>query len=185
MVGLALAVLSTNLVLGQFGEFLQKAGIETPLPVTEDMLVRTRVVPKDGIFVSHVFARYYLYYARAKVRDLIDLDESVYRIMTRDDPEEMTALSQKLCLIDEEQARQIACEIFEKLGFQDKDFDPPEVHRFTYQPNEVDPRVLLLPWFDVRWGVKGTGKGLFDPCIKMIISGQSKHLVYYSISSLP
>jgi hypothetical protein len=182
-----IAAFSVSLVLAQFGDFLQKVGVETPLPLNEQMLDHTIVHTNEEAMSTRVFGRYYLNFWKDKVRVFTDRDENLARTLTRLDPQEMLELSRKSPVIDEEQARQIACEVFYRLGYQDKDFDPPAVHRFTYQPNEFDRRVLPLPYFHIQWDLKGatrTGNSVIDPCIQMYISGMTKHLVYYSSGSM-
>jgi len=180
-----IAVFSVSLALTQFGGFLQKAGIEVPVPLTEDMLVHTVVRTNDQMISTRVFGRYYLSYFVGKVRVFADRDENIHQTLSRLDPKEMADLSANPSRIDEEEARQTACEAFSRLGFQDKDFEPPVVHHFTYQPNELDPQVLLLPFFHVQWDLKGEHRGdALDPCATMIISGRTRHLIFFDISSL-
>jgi hypothetical protein len=180
-----IAAFSVSLVLSQFGDFLQKAGVETPLPLKEDMLFHTIVRTNDQMMSTRVFGRYYLNYFAEKVRVFADRDENIHRTLSRLDPQEMLELSRVPSVIDDEQARQIACEIFERLDYCDADFEPPVIHHFTHQPNEFDPHVLMLPYFHVQWDLKGAHRGdMLDPCLTMIISGRTKRLIFYDISSL-
>ena len=182
-----IAAFSVSLVLAQFGDFLQKAGVEAPLPLSEEMLFNTIVRTNEEMMSTRVLGRYFLDYWMGKVRVFTDREEDIHRTLSRLDPQEMVDLSQQSSVIDEEQAREIACQIFYRLGHQDRDFEPPVVHRFTYQPNEFDSHVLLLPYFHVQWGLKGverTGSSILDPFVKMIVSGRTKHLIYYSTASM-
>jgi hypothetical protein len=180
-----IAAFSLGVALGQVGEFLKTVGVETPVPITEQVLVQSIVRTNDELVAVRVLDRYFISYWKGKVRLFTDRDEPVYRTLSRLDPQEMVVLSQRPCVIDEERARQIACEIFYRLGYEDKDFEPPDVHRFTYQPNEFDSKVLPLPYFHVQWDLKGEHRGdALDPYIRMVISGTTEHLIYYSITSL-
>jgi hypothetical protein len=182
-----IAAFSVSIVLAQFGDFLQRAGVEASLPLEEEMLFHTIVRTNEQMVSTRVLGRYFLDYWKGKVRGFVGRDEDLTRTLTRLDPQEMLELSGKRSLIDEEQARQIACEIFSRLGYQDKDFDPPAVHRFTYQPSEFESRVLPLPYFHVQWDLKGvprTGNSVIDPCVQMYISGTTKKLIYFSCGSM-
>jgi len=180
-----IAGVSIGLAVTQFAEFLQKVGVELPAPISEEMFYHTVIRTNDGLISTRVIGRFYVNYFAGKVRVFTDRDENVAGILTRLEPQEMTELSRKPCLIDEEQARQIACDTFYRLGHQDRDFDPPEVHRFTYQPDEFSPEILTLPYFHVQWDLTGEHHGnIADPCVQMYVSGQSKRIVYYSIASL-
>jgi hypothetical protein len=180
-----IAAFSIGLVLTQFGDFLQKVGVDPPLPLNDEMLVNTVVHTNEQMVSTRLFGRYFLDYFAGRVRAFADRDENIHQTLTRLDPQEMLELSRIPSGINDEQARQIACEVFERLGFHDADFEPPLVRHFTYQPNEYDPQRLKLPYSHVRWDLKGAHRGdMLDPCVVMIVSGRTERLIFYDISSL-
>jgi hypothetical protein len=55
-----ITVFSVSIVLSQFGDFLRNAGVQTPVPLTKDMLVHTIVRTNEEAMSTRVFGRYYL-----------------------------------------------------------------------------------------------------------------------------
>jgi hypothetical protein len=179
-----IAILTMTLVLSHFENFLKKAEIEVPSSLTERDLFRT--VTNENTMATRVFGRYYMDFFRGEVRYFLDRDEDIYGMISRLDDREMSELCKKNSLIDEAEAQQIACEIFNRLGFSENDFESVQVHQFTYQPDEMGGKVFKLPFFHIQWDLKGAHKGdPLDPHVKMVISGTTKHLVLYDISGLP
>jgi hypothetical protein len=186
MIALVLAAMvSLESTLPAFSEFLGKAEIVVPLPLTPDMITRKIIHPEDGEVTVRVKSRYYLSYWAGRVREFADRDEDPSRMMTRLDPAEMKKWAEQPCHISETNALEIAQAIFQRLGYPKEEFEPPEVNRYRWQPSETNPsHVLWLPAFEVCWLKKGfKGKKLaIKPEITMVISGTTKKLIRYSVT---
>jgi hypothetical protein len=182
MLALILAAsLSLEQVLPKFEDFCTKAELEIAHPLTEQMLTKQAVNEKHDQVVVRVQDRYVLKYLLGRVKSFTDLHENVAVRLTRLDPEDMKRWSEQPCLLDEATAGEIAKRIFERLGFDEKEFDPPEVHHFRWQPSPADPEnVLWLPVFMAKWYQKGESRDqALPPHVEMDISCATKKLVYY------
>ena len=170
------------------GDFLQRAGVDSPRPLAADDLTRTTIRTNSDYASTRVDGRYAIFYWKGQVRTFIDRDEDFLQILSRDEPGEMARLANTPAVIDEEQALQTACEAFRRIGHRDQDYDPPVVFHFTYQPDEFDPaKVVHLPFFQVKWNLKDfprTGNLVFDPTIETVVSGRTGHLIYYSSATM-
>jgi hypothetical protein len=178
---LAAAVTLEQALVG-IDDFFTKAEIDVAHPVTQQMLTKTHTKLDRGIVLVRVNDRYRIDFFRGKVRAFNDLRDDGKDKLGRLDPNEMKQWSEQPCLIDETGAREIARRIFLRLGFEERDFDPVEVHRYSWQPTEADPdHKLRLPLFHVIWYQKGHSRDqAVPPSILMNISGTTKRLVYYS-----
>jgi hypothetical protein len=175
------ASLSVQQVLPKFEDFCNKAELEIDYPLTEQMLTKQVVNEKYEQVLVRVQEKYVLKYLRGRVKSFTDLRENIAVRLTRLDPHDMQGWSEQPCLIDEAEASEIAKRIFRRLGFDEKDFDPVEVHRYRWQPSPADPdHVLWLPVFMVKWYEQGHPRDqALPPHVQMDISGTTKKLAYY------
>jgi len=176
------AVLSFDQMLQEFDDFSVKAELEVRHPITQEMVTKSFPHLDKGTLGIHVTNRYQMEYWGGRVRNFEDLEEGGHPKLSRLDPAEMQEWSERPCLIDKAGAQEIAVRLFRRLGFDEKQFDLDEVHRFSWQPSEEAPEhVLWLPLFWVKWWRKGVDRNdQSAPYVNMNISATTKRLVYYS-----
>jgi len=174
------AILSFDQIVQEFDDFCVKAEIEVSHPITPEM-AKSRPPFHEDTALVRIGERYSMDYYASRVRGFQDDNESGARKLSRLDPAEMQSWSEERCLIDEAGAKDIAARLFRRLGFDEKQFDPVEVHRYSWQPSEQDPEhVLHLPLFWVMWYRRGLARGPTSPSgVQMDISGTTKKLVHY------
>lgn len=104
------------------------------------------------------------------------------RKLSRLDPAEMQRWSEQPCLIDQRGAFEIAKRLLHRLGFDETEFEPIEVGRYSWQPSEAAPEhILRPPLYWVRSRLQGTSPQDTEVVgVRMDISGTTGRLVYYS-----
>jgi|GEM_PF-5300244 len=174
--------LSVSQVLPALEAFCTNAEIEIRRPLTEQMVSEQIVEPEHGRVQGVIQGRYRFSYWRGKMEEFADRNENIFRRLNRLDPADMVKWSREPCSITETDALEMATRIFRRLGYSEKDFDPPEAKRSRWIPNPGNPEdFLLIPIYGVRWFQKGSSRELaVPPKVEFVISGTTRHLVYFS-----
>jgi hypothetical protein len=180
-----LALVASTLILQQalksFEDFCVKAELQIKQPLTEESLTKTIVREEYGSVTVRIEDKYRLTWVRGRLSSFVDATDDFSGRLTRLDPADMQRWSEQPCLLDETNALVIAKRIFLRLGFDEKNFDPVEVHRYSWQPSYTNPEHMLwLPLFWVRWYQKGYSHDqALPPSVTMDISGTTKKLLHY------
>jgi hypothetical protein len=176
------AALSVTQVLSILDTFCTNAEIEVRHPLTEAMVSDQIIDPKHDRIQGVIEGRWRFSFCRGKMEEFADKNEKVFVRLTRLDPADMVKWSQEPCSITETQALEMARRIFQKLGYNEKDFDPPDAKRGRWIPSPVDPsKFFLLPFFGVRYFKRGGSHDLVvSERVEFTISGTTKNVIYFS-----
>jgi hypothetical protein len=184
------SALTLETILAGAEQFIKDAGLPLETPFKTNMVSNFKVHPEGDGFVNitNNGKKYTFTYAKGKISSFADLEVAVHRKLTRLDPQEMAEWSKERCVLDEKQATDIARKYLQRLGFKEEDFEPPQCHRYRWQPSEENSdHVLFLPVFYVNYLKKGAQENEygFGPKVQMSISCTTSQLVYFTSLAMP
>jgi hypothetical protein len=176
------ATLSVTQMLTLADAFCTNAEVEISRPLSEAMVSGLMVDPQHDRIQGMIQDRYRFGCYKGKVQEFADRKENVFARLGRSDPADKVKWSQEPCFITETQAMEMAARNFQKLGYDAKRFDAPEVARFRWIPAPANPNsFLLFPAFGVTYFRKGESHNnhVTSARIEFIISGTTKKLIYF------